>query len=99
MINHEVSPRPAHAGPVTVTLRLSDSAAQPVTGAHIKIEGDMTHAGMAPVFGDAKEVEPGRYQSPLVFQMAGDWVVLLHITLPDGKKLEQQFNVPGVQSN
>jgi hypothetical protein len=30
--------------------------------------------------------------------MGGDWVVLMHITLPDGKKLEEQLEVPGVQS-
>jgi hypothetical protein len=25
--------------------------------------------------------------------MAGDWVILLHGTLPDGEKLERQFDV------
>jgi hypothetical protein len=98
-IDHEISPMPAHAGPVTITLRLADGPAKPVTGAHIKIEADMTHAGMAPVFGEANEIGPGRYQSPLTLQMAGDWVVLLHITLSDGTKLERQFNLPGVQPN
>jgi hypothetical protein len=98
-IDHEISPLPAHAGPVTVTLRLTDDAAKPVTGAHIKIEADMTHAGMAPVFGEAIEIAPGRYQSPLTLQMAGDWVILLHITLSNGTKLESQFNLPGVQPN
>jgi hypothetical protein len=31
--------------------------------------------------------------------MAGDWVILLHITLPDGRRLERQFDVRGVQPN
>jgi hypothetical protein len=31
--------------------------------------------------------------------MAGDWVILLHIVLPDGQKLEQQFDVSGVRPN
>jgi hypothetical protein len=31
--------------------------------------------------------------------MAGDWVILLHVTLPDGKKLERQFDVRGVRPN
>jgi len=98
-IDHELSPLPAHAGPVTITLHLAEGAAKPVTGAHIKIEADMTHAGMSPVFGEATEIEPGRYQSPLTLQMAGDWVILLHITLSDGTRLERQFNIPGVQPN
>ena len=46
----------------------------------------MSHAGMSPLFAEAKETEPGRYEAHLEFQMAGDWVILLHVTLPDGKK-------------
>ncbi len=47
----------------------------------------MSHAGMAPVFGEATEIEPGRYQAHLTFEMAGDWVILLHVILPGGEKL------------
>ena len=65
----------------------------------IAIEADMSHAGMSPVFAHLKESEPGRYQTGLEFPMAGDWVVLLHITLPDGKKLERQIDVKGVRPN
>ncbi len=93
----EVTPQPAHAGPVTVNFKLADDA-KPLTGAHITLEGDMTHAGMAPVFGDAREVSPGEYQGQVTLSMGGDWVVLMHITLPDGKKVEEQMDVPGVQS-
>jgi hypothetical protein len=31
--------------------------------------------------------------------MAGAWAVLLHITLPDGTKLERQMEVKGVRAN
>ena len=54
----------------------------------------MSHAGMSPVFDDAREIEPGRYQAHLRFEMAGDWVILLHVTLPGGQKLERQIDVP-----
>lgn len=92
-------PEPVRAGAVTVSLKLTNADAKPVTGAHIGVEADMTHAGMSPAFADAKEIEPGHYQSPLTLEMAGDWVVLLHITLSDGKRLERQFDVQGVQPN
>ena len=59
----------------------------------------MSHAGMSPRFAEAKETDPGRYQAHLEFQMAGDWVILLHVTLPDGKKVERQFNVRSVRPN
>jgi hypothetical protein len=31
--------------------------------------------------------------------MGGDWVVLFHITLSDGRKVERQMDVKGVESN
>ena len=98
-IDHEFSPQPVRVGPVTVTLRLTDAVGKALTGAHITVEADMSHPGMSPEFAEAKEFEPGRYQAHVEFQMAGDWVILLHITLADGKKLEQQFKVSGVRPN
>ena len=94
-----ISPEPARVGPASITLKLADAAGKPVTGAKIAMEADMSHAGMSPVFAEAKEGEPGRYQAHLEFPMAGDWVVLLHITLPGGKKLERQIDVKGVRPN
>jgi hypothetical protein len=93
----QISPQPPQAGPITVNFKLED-ASKPVIGARITLEGDMTHAGMAPVFGDAKEVAPGEYQGQLSLNMGGDWVVLTHITLANGKKVEKQIDVNGVQS-
>ncbi len=59
----------------------------------------MSHAGMTSVFEDASEIGPGQYQAHLRFAMAGDWVILLHLRLPGGQKLERQFNVSGVRPN
>ena len=56
----------------------------------------MSHAGMAPVFADAKEIEPGRYQSEIELSMAGDWYVSARVTLPDGRQFERQFEIKGV---
>jgi YtkA-like len=98
-IEHAISPQPVRIGPATVTLKLADGAGKTISGAHISIEADMSHPGMSPLFADAKETEPGRYQSHLDFQMAGDWVILLHVTLPGGKKVERQIDVRGVRPN
>jgi hypothetical protein len=57
----------------------------------------MSHAGMSPGFAEAKEAEAGHYQAQLKFQMAGDWVILLHGTLPEGTKLERQIDLRGVR--
>ena len=93
---HEISPQPARVGPVTITLRIADASGRLVTGARIAIEGNMSHAGMTPVFAEATETGDGRYRASLELSMAGDWVVLVHATLRDGRKLEHQFEINGV---
>ena len=96
-IEHEIAPQPARVGSAAITLRLTDSSGKALTGARITLEGNMSHAGMAPVFAKAKEIEPGRYQAPLELTMAGDWIVLVHLTLSDGQKVERQFEIKGVR--
>ena len=91
-------PWPARVGPAIVTLRISDPGGPAVTGARIGLEADMSHPGMRPEFGEAREIGAGRYQGRLDFTMAGDWVILLHISLPGGRKLERQFDVAGVRA-
>ncbi len=99
IVVHEIAPQPARVGLTTIALGLTDPSSRPVTAAHITLEGDMSHPGMAPVFGEASEVAPGRYQGKLNFSMGGDWAVLVHITMPNGQKLERQFDVRGVEAN
>ncbi len=59
----------------------------------------MSHPGMGPVFGKANETSPGSYRTQIDFNMGGDWIVLLHIKLADGRKIERQMDVRGVRSN
>lgn len=97
LVSCDISPQPPRVGPAVISLRLSD-AGKPVAGARVTLEGDMTHAGMTPVFAEATEVEPGRYRATLVFTMGGDWVVLVHAALADGRRLERQLDVKGVRA-
>lgn len=97
-VEHEINPQPPRVGTARVALRVRDAAGRPVSGARVTLEGNMAHAGMRPVFAEASESEPGRYESALEFTMGGDWVVLVRLTLPDGRKIERQFDVKGVQS-
>jgi hypothetical protein len=98
-MEHEITPQPLRTGPAAVTLRLTDSVGRAITGAHVAVEGDMTHAGMSPIFSEAQELEPGSYRANLRFSMGGDWVVLVHSTLSNGQKFEEQFEVKGVLSD
>lgn len=95
-VETEITPKPTRVGPVAVEFRIKDQAGKPVTSAQARVEANMTHAGMAPVFGTAKEVAPGVYRSAIELSMAGDWIVTLHITMPDGQTLERQAEIKGV---
>lgn len=94
---HEVSPHPPRVGQVTITLTLTDTSGTRVTGARIALEGNMTHPGMVPVFADARETGPGHYQSIMELSMAGDWHVMVHVTLPDGSRIDRQFEIKEVK--
>lgn len=94
----KVAPDPPTKGPATVTLKLADSAGKSIVGARVNLEGNMSHPGMRPVFGEAREATPGRYEAAFEFTMGGDWVILFHITLPDGRSLQRQIDVKGVRS-
>jgi hypothetical protein len=94
---HEVTPQPPRTGPVTITITIKDTSGAPVTGSHLKLEGNMSHAGMAPVFAEASETGPGRYRSVMELSMAGDWLVTTHVNLPDGRKVDHEFAIKGVE--
>jgi hypothetical protein len=97
-IDLTVSPNPPSVGTATISLVLSDAEGHPIDGATVELEGNMSHAGMAPVFAQAAEAEPGHYEAPIEFNMGGDWFILVKATLPDGRKLERQMEFPAVIS-
>jgi len=96
-VQYEITPQPPRAGATTIDLKLTDKNGGQVSGARVNLEGNMSHAGMAPVSSAAKEIETGKYHGTLQLTMAGDWIVLVHITLPDGQKLQRQIEINGVK--
>lgn len=88
---------PTSVGPATLRFSLVDERRRAVAGARLRVEGHMTHPGMAPVTADVRETDPGVYEAGLKFTMAGDWVLVLDGTLSDGRRLRRQLAVSGVQ--
>lgn len=84
---------PPAVGPAVVEVRpLLDDA--PVEGATVQVVGDMTHAGMAPVQAQALPDEDGAYRTEdFAFTMAGDWVLSVDVTYPDGTVRSTAVNV------
>ena len=56
----------------------------------------MSHAGMAPALATATGGAPGHYAATLELSMAGDWIVVAHVSLADGRSMDQQFEINGV---
>ncbi len=93
----EVEPHPPRVGRVTVTVRVTRlSTGKPISGAQVRFEGNMSHAGMAAEFAEAPEVERGVYRANMEFTMAGDWIILVHLRLWSGAKVDRQFEIKGV---
>lgn len=98
-VKYEVSPQPPRVGAMTIDLQLLDAKQQAVSGAHVETEGNMSHAGMSPVSGVAREIEAGKYRVTLPLTMAGDWIILVNATLANGEHVQQQIELNGVRSD
>lgn len=85
-------------GTTPVDVQLHDSKGEPVSGASVKLRGDMTHAGMQPVLVTMDDLGNGQYRAAnFPFGMAGDWVLTVDADLPDGKHVERMFDVRDVK--
>jgi hypothetical protein len=98
-VTWSLDPAPPVTGePVVARLTLRDTAKrQPVLGAKLRLEGHMSHPGMAPVITDLIERGDGTYETRLQFTMAGDWVLRLVGELPGGARLTKQIEIAGVR--
>lgn len=95
------APTPPVTGPNPVIITLTDETGAPVSGASVRLEGTMTHAGMVPVFSDVESVGTGQYRAPAFsFTMGGDWVIFVHVTLADGRsgRIERRVRVVSAPS-
>ena len=82
-----ISPTPPGVGPARLIITVRDTLGGPLVGAEIHVEGNMSHAGMAPVTATAVEQGEGLYAVPdFTFTMAGDWTLTVSATLPDGRR-------------
>lgn len=91
-------PTPLITGaPIVAELILRDDRRQPLRGANLHIEGHMSHPGMAPILAVAEERGDGVYLVRFQFTMAGDWVVLVKGSLPDGRMVSHRVDIADVR--
>jgi hypothetical protein len=97
-VSWTLDPSPPVVGtPIVARLTLRDAAQKPLIGAHLRLEGLMSHPGMAPVAATLTERGNGEYDAPLQFTMAGDWILLVDGTLADGTPFTQRIEIAGVR--
>ena len=93
-----MTPTPPVVGETTVArLTLRDEARRPIDGAKLRIEGHMSHPGMAPFIVTPEEEGDGLYEAHLEFTMAGDWILLVTGELPGQRRLSHRIEVTNVQ--
>ncbi len=81
-------------GPELLTIRLATPSGAPITDAAVELRGDMAHAGMVPSLGTATPATtPGDYDATIEWTMAGDWIVTVTATLPDGGVATEEFTL------
>jgi len=96
-VSWTLDPSPPLAGePIVALLSLRDSEQKPITGARLRLEGVMSHPGMAPVTAAVVERGEGVYEAALRFTMGGDWILIVSGTLPDGTPFKKQIEITGV---
>jgi hypothetical protein len=97
-ITWSLDPAPPITGtPLVVRMTLRDRDGTPISGARLRLEGMMSHPGMAPVIAGVTERGKGEYEAPLQFTMAGDWILLVTGELPGGMPITKQIEVNGVR--
>jgi len=97
MVEWTVAPKPAKIGPLQLTLQVKDKEGKPVKATLVNVEGNMTHPGMVPLHAKAQEVKVGEYAAILTLNMAGDWILVADIKLPDGAVVQKSLNLFGVK--
>jgi hypothetical protein len=97
-VEWRVTPEPAITGPATLRLTLLDPSGLPIRAARLRLEGHMTHPGMAPVVADVRERSAGEYEAVMHFSMQGDWVLLIDGELADGRRVRREHTVRVVGS-
>lgn len=97
-LSWDLEPAPPAAGTETVArITLRDAQAHPITGARLRLEGHMSHPGMAPVVSSVIERGDGTYEAPIAFSMAGDWVLVVSGEVPGVGRITRQIEVVGVR--
>ena len=79
-------------GETTLMLTVTDLEGKPLSNpGTLSVRGDMSHAGMVPVFAEAEGATAGVFSLPFEWTMAGSWLVEASLKLPNGDVASETF--------
>lgn len=79
-------------GETTLMLMVTDSDGKPLSNpGTLSVRGDMSHAGMVPVFAEAERATDGVFTLPFEWTMAGSWIIEASLKLPGGDVASETF--------
>ena len=92
-VDMAIIPSPPKAGPSLLMIHIYNVETGEIGDFTIDVRGDMSHAGMTPVIISEAKGKNGTYAVPFEWTMAGDWIVTITATLPDGRNLMRTLPV------
>jgi nitrogen fixation protein FixH len=92
-ISLTTDPSPLRLGPANFIINVQDEKGNPVDGASVFFDLNMTTMNMGTQQGAAIAQGDGQYVATGRLTMPGLWRVATKVTRPDGKVLKQNFNV------
>ncbi len=79
-------------GETTLTLTVTDLDGKPLSNpGTLSVRGDMSHAGMVPIFAEAEEASDGVFSLPFEWTMTGSWIVEASLKLSNGDFVSEIF--------
>ncbi len=91
-IRLELSVSDRLVGETVLLVKVTDADGSPIENpGAISIRGDMSHAGMVPVFSAASESVNGVFTLPFEWTMSGSWILETSLTLDNGDVYRQSF--------
>jgi hypothetical protein len=89
----DVEPDPPTVGEATLIFTIREEQGPLIGDASVKVQGDMNHAGMQPVFGEVDSSIDGLYRIPFEWTMAGEWILTVTVTFADGSDTQATFDL------
>jgi hypothetical protein len=93
LITLTTEPNPPRTGTGTLVITITSPDGAPLYVENIAVRGDMTHAGMRPVFTGNSGGDSGVYRMPFNWSMGGDWIITVTVLLADNVEIKREFKV------